>query len=72
MDFCHESPEELNFQNPNKCISNTGLNNKKMGPLGGNKELYAGIYMGFPGVSVGRESACNRRCGFDPWVGNIP
>ena len=48
MDFCHESPEKLNFQNPNKCISNTNLNNKKMGPLGRNKELKkknVGIYI---------------------------
>ena len=31
---------------------------------------------GFPGGSVGKESACQcrryRRCGLDPWVGKIP
>ena len=28
---------------------------------------------GFPGVSHGKESACNARDpGFDPWVGKIP
>ena len=35
------------------------------------------IYLwGFPGGSVGKESACqcrrHRRCRFDPWVGDIP
>ena len=32
--------------------------------------------MGFPGGSMGKESACkckrHRRCGFNPWVGKIP
>ena len=27
---------------------------------------------GFPGGSAGKESACNVRSGFDPWVGKIP
>ena len=30
-------------------------------------------YMGFPGGSDGKESACNvKRPGFSPWVGKIP
>ena len=30
-------------------------------------------YVGFPGCSDGKESACQcRRCGFSPWVGRIP
>ena len=29
--------------------------------------------MGFPGISDGKESACqSRRCSFNPWVGKIP
>ena len=32
--------------------------------------------MGFPGGILGKEPACQckrrKRCGFDPWVGNIP
>ena len=31
-----------------------------------------GYYMGFPGGSDGKESACNARPTFDPWVGKIP
>ena len=31
------------------------------------------VYMGFPGGSDGKESACKcRKPGFDPWVGKIP
>ena len=31
------------------------------------------IKRGFPGSSVGKESACQcRRCWFDPWIGKIP
>ena len=31
------------------------------------------LFMGFPGGSVGKESACNvGRPGFNPWVGKIP
>ena len=31
------------------------------------------IFLGFPGGSAGKESACNGgRPGFDPWVGKIP
>ena len=30
------------------------------------------VFLGFPGGSVGKESACSgRRSGFDPWVGKI-
>ena len=29
--------------------------------------------MGFPGVAVSKELACQcKRCGFNPWVGKIP
>ena len=30
------------------------------------------IYRDFASSSVGKESACNRRCGFNPWVRKIP
>ena len=30
------------------------------------------IYRGFPGGSDGKESACNERPRFDPWVEKIP
>ena len=34
------------------------------------------VHWGFPGGSVGKESACqyrrHKRCGFDPWIGKIP
>ena len=32
------------------------------------------VFLGFPGGSAGKESACNecRRPGFDPWAGKIP
>ena len=31
------------------------------------------VFLGFPGGSAGKESACNvSRPGFDPWVGKIP
>ena len=31
------------------------------------------VFLGFPGGSAGKESACNvGRCGFDPWVVKIP
>ena len=37
--------------------------------------FYLLIWVGFPSVSAGKESACNagnRRCRFYPWVGKIP
>ena len=37
--------------------------------MAGSTVLYTG---GFPGGSDGKESACNVRPGFDPWVGKIP
>ena len=37
---------------------------------------HAHTHRGFPGVTCGKESACQyrklKRCGFDPWVGKIP
>ena len=30
------------------------------------------LIYGFSGGSDGKESACNERLGFDPWVGKIP
>ena len=37
--------------------------------MAGSTVLYTG---GFPGGSDRKESACNVRPGFDPWVGKIP
>ena len=35
--------------------------------------IMGAVGLGFPGGSVGKESACNvGRPGFDPWVGKIP
>ena len=28
--------------------------------------------MNFPGGASGKEPNCQRRCGFNPWVGKIP
>ena len=30
------------------------------------------MYVGSPDGSAGKESTCNRRRAFDPWVGKIP
>jgi len=35
-------------------------------------DTYPLLYMGFHGGSACKESACNRRFAFDPWVGKIP
>ena len=37
---------------------------------------WVSMYLGFPGGTSGKEPACqcrrHKRCGFDPWVGEIP
>ena len=30
------------------------------------------VFLDFPGGSDGKESSCNVRPGFDPWIGKIP
>ena len=34
--------------------------------------VYIHIYVDFPGGSEGKESACDERSGFEPWIGKIP